>query len=127
MAYKIKVHFKNSASTYYETALINARKFENFQESESKKELNILEIPSEELQSKITFFNTLCETIKGWKGTEIYLNNKIIDPKSLNLINNVTNCYVGYTKAVVQEKHCKINGEKEVKLLPIVKTKNKVF
>jgi len=113
MAFKIKVHFKNSASTYYETALFNARKFENFQESKTKKELNIVEILSEELQTKITFFNSFWEIIKGWKGTEIYLDDKIIDPKSLSLINNVINCYVAYTKAVVQEKHCKINGDKE--------------
>ena len=113
MAYKIKVNFKNSTSTYYDTALFNAKKFEKFQESKSKKESNVVVIPSEELQSKITYFNTLWETIKGWKGTEIYLNDKIIDPKSLNLITEVTNCYVSYTKAVVQEKHCKINGEKE--------------
>ena len=113
MSYKIKVHFKNSASTYYDAALSYARKFECFEESGSKKELNIVEIPSEELQGKITYFNSLWETIKGWKGTEIYLNERIIDPKSLSLINNVTSCYVGYTKAVVQEKHCKLNGEKE--------------
>jgi len=113
MSYTIKIKFRKSSSTYYDSALLNSKKFEKFQEAESKKESNVVEIPSDELQEKVTFFNQLWEIVKGWKGTEIFLNDKIIDPKSLSEISNITNCYVDYSKAVVQEKHCKINGEKE--------------
>lgn len=113
MVYIIKISFKNSASTYYETAVFYAGKFEKFKKSESKRELNILEIHPEELQSKIASFNSLWGIIKSWKGTEIFLNDKPVDHISLSFINEVTSCYSNYCTAIIQEKHCKINGSKD--------------
>ncbi len=113
MAHKIKIKFRNSSSVYYESAILNAKEFEKFNQSESKRDYNILEISSDELQIKITFFNALWEAVKSWKGTEIYLDDRLLDPNSMNQINEVSKCYVNYTKTVVQEKHCMINCEKE--------------
>ena len=104
----LKVIFNKSTSSYYETVIKLAKKFDDFKQDEKT---NIINISIQELNKKRNIVQGILNYITAWKYTSLSFNDKPIDSMGIHCISQILNCSNEYDKVFNKDVHCYIDNQ----------------
>ncbi|MBC8206406.1 MAG: AAA family ATPase [Kiritimatiellaeota bacterium] len=111
MSKNIKLIIPQTSSSYLPKALAMARKFSAFEEPLSKEDSYVLSVEPEELLLKHRQLEELYAFSKGWKGTQLYIGDKLADAGSLQSALMVFSCADQKEASIFPEDFCQPAGD----------------
>src|SRR6266545_8113560 len=110
MSFKCKIIFHNSNSRALDGVLKLASKFRRFKRSGDGNKPNELVVDADELNLRRREFESLWESVRGWRGSSLWIDGQEGDRDRLREYVRIIECNEGYRLAPLREAHCLPDG-----------------
>ena len=110
MSTRLELRIPKSSSSNLPKALAIARTFDRFKEPGRATSYTLL-VQDDELRDRYGDFESLYTMIRGWKGTQLLINQRLSGLERLRVVLEVFRCAEGRTEAVMPESFCQPGHE----------------